>query len=232
MPFASLVLAFPLAWLVIGFGFARWWPGAGLDGCFLVGWLAGCALLSLSGPYFPYADRAPMTMPIPVWIVAGAIWFGARERLGAAAALALVAVLAVSPAYEFQRLWKATRFDPAAPTTFLDAEHRATLDALAAAAGPADVLVADYKDYRWLAPEYPGRLYHGHFFLTVDFARKEAAVEKFFAGTAEDQAAFLEKSGARFLFVARARDPGRFEALGGLRLLQRGAHGALFEVRR
>jgi hypothetical protein len=87
MPFASLALAFPLAWLAITFGFGRWWPHAGLEGCFLMGWLLGSVLLSLSGPYFPYADRAPMALAIPVWILAGLIWHRERERLGAAQGL-------------------------------------------------------------------------------------------------------------------------------------------------
>lgn len=230
MPFASLALAFPLAWLAITFGFGRWWPHAGLEGCFLMGWLLGSVLLSLSGPYFPYADRAPMALAIPVWILAGLIWHRQRERLGAAQGLCLAAVLAVSPAYEFQRLWKATRFDPAAPTTFLDAEHRETLERLRSA-GPRDVLLCDYREYRWLAPEYPGVLHHGHFFLTVNFERKSKAVERFFAGSTEERAAFLAAHGVRFLFVTRAQDPASFAAVPGLVELQSGRHGSLFEVR-
>ncbi len=31
------------------------------------------------------------------------------------------------------------------------------------------VLLADYMDYRWLVPEYQGRSYHAHFFMTVGY---------------------------------------------------------------
>jgi len=35
-------------------------------------------------------------------------------------------------------------------------------------------------DDLWLAPEYPGKLYCGHFFLTADYEQKCAKVVRFF----------------------------------------------------
>jgi len=53
-------------------------------------------------------------------------------------------------------------------------EHREIVDLLRHRASPKDVLIVDKSevpwktDDLWLAPEYPGKLYCGHFFLTAD----------------------------------------------------------------
>ncbi len=228
-PFASLVLAFPIAWFLIVAGFAAWWRASSIESCFLLGWGLGCALLSLSGPYYPYADRAPMTMQIPICIIAGAIYFARRERVSALGAALVIFVLGVAPAYEVRRLWKATDFNPRVPTTFLDAEHRATIELLKSKAKPNDVLLADDLDYRWLAPENPGKNYNGHFFLTVHFDKKSAKAEQFFAGSVKQREEFLRNEGVKFVYVAEKRGPQEFEQIPGLVVLQRARHGVLFE---
>jgi hypothetical protein len=99
-------------------------------------------------------------------------------------------------------------------------------------AGPRDVLLCDYREYRWLAPEYPGVLHHGHFFLTVSFERKSKAVERFFRRLDRGAGGLPGRQWAcASLFVTRAQDPASFAAVPGLVELQAGRHGSLFEVR-
>lgn len=226
---SSVLLAYPIAWLVIAPGIVRYLSDAALDELFLCGWALGCTAMTLSSPYYPYADRGPMTLQVPLYAIAGAIWFARRGRVPLGAALVALAALGATPLLVIQHQWRAARFDPGLPSMFMDAEHRAAVALLAGRASARDVLLCDYRDYRWLAPEYPGLCYHGHFFLTVDFERKSAEVERFFAAPPGEQEAFLRRERIRFLYVNASREPQRFERLAGAARLWQSSDGALFE---
>jgi hypothetical protein len=92
-----------------------------------------------------------------------------------------------------------------------------------------DVLIARERDLLWIAPEYPGRHYCGHFFLTVDYEKKQRRVAAFFEGRPEEQAAFLRAVGARFVYVDTSDDPARFAQVPGLRLIRALPIGSLFQ---
>jgi hypothetical protein len=233
VPFANVALAYPIAWNALALGGARWWKAADRDGAFLAGWAAACALLTLSGPYNPYADRGPMTWSVPLYAIAAAIWFERSPRVTLARALAVLALAGATPALELRHRWFNAYFRANEPAKFMGPEQREIRDALLARAGADDVLLADYLEYRWLAPEFPGRAWHGHFFNTPDFPAKRERVERFLTAAGDDERArFLRESGARFLFVPAQREPAAFERLAGLTALARNGAGTLFEVER
>ncbi len=229
-PLANIVLAFPLAWGLIAVGLAGYWRQAGLEACFLLGWALGCTLLLLAHPYYPYHDRGAVTLQIVLHVIAGAIWIQRYGTLTRRALLVALLVLGAAPLYVTHFLWGATRFDAAKPWLFQTPEDRELVALLARRAGEDDVLLAPDRDYRWLYPEYPGRSWDAHFFLTVDFERKQEEKRRFFEDPPGGQAAFLEREGIRFLYVDAARDPERFAALPGLAPLLQGPRGSLFEV--
>lgn len=226
---AIVLLAYPLAWLVIAWGFSSFWPSAGLRECFLLGWAAGCTVLTLSGPYYPYPDRGTMTMQIPLYLIAGLIYFSRFERMRLAHAVLALALTAATPSWLLLKWREQTRFRPDAPQVFLSSAHREILRTLAGRSSASDVLLADLNETLWLAPEYNGKHYCGHFFLTVHYDRKRAAVSRFFAAGPEQQAALLEREGIRFLYVAARQNPERFTAVPGLKAIAANSAGALFE---
>lgn len=114
--------------------------------------------------------------------------------------------------------------------------HREIVDTLRDRASEDDVLLVDKSDFPWktddlwLAPEYPGKFYCSHFFLTVDYERKRAEVVSFFRSyDPEEQAAFLRKRKVRFLYVEAKKDPQRFNRIPGLMLVKSTSIGSLFE---
>ena len=236
VPFSILIIAFPLAWLLIGRGFTGYWQKAEFDECFLMGWALGCISLTLAGPFYPYPVRAIMTLQIPLYIIAGAIYFSHYKRVTPIAALVMILLLGATPTWGMVKLWQATTFDPNSPYMFMSPAHREIIDLLRHRASHDDILLVDKSDVPWktddlwLAPEYPGKFYCSHFFLTVDHDRKRAEVISFFKShNPEEQAAFLRKRKIRFLYVGAKQDPQRFERVPGLILLKSMPFGSLFE---
>jgi len=233
--FSVLLIAYPLAWVLIAWGIRDYWGRAGLNECFLLGWALGCTTLTLSGPFYPYPDRGTLTLQIPIYIIAGVVYFSRYERVKPLAALLAILLLGATPAWVLKNQWKWTSFNRNAPYTFMSPEHREIVGLLREKASKSDVLVVDKSDVDWeaddlwLAPEYPGRLYCGHFFLTVDYKEKREKVIRFFEKTPEEQAAFLRQEKIRFLYVNAKKDPQRFELVPGLVLLKALSIGSLFE---
>jgi hypothetical protein len=233
--FSILLISYPLAWILIGWGISDYWGKADLKECFLLGWILGCTLLTLSGPFYPYPDRGTMSLQIPLYLVAGAIYFSRHKRVGLTAALIAVFILGATPAWRVAKTWKTTRFDPEAPYMYMNVHHREILDLLQQKATETDLLMVDKSypfwktDDLWLAPEYPGKLYCSHFFLTVNYQRKRARVIRFFDSTPEEQVDFLRQERIRFLYINSNMDPKTFENIPGLTLVKATPVGALFE---
>lgn len=229
--FSVLVLAYPVVIGLLLWGFGRYWREADLDRVFLVGWALGCAALTLAGPFFPYPDRGTMTLQIPLYIIAAGIWFSRRQRVGWLAA-SVVVLLMGSTAVEKAIAWEErTVFDPAEPHKWLSADRARAIEVVRTA-DRSDVLVADQPNLRWLAPEYPGRHYAGHFFLTVDFQSKQDALARFYEDmTTAERRAFLDEWSADWLFVDEALDAAAFAAIPGVSAASTGEAGTLFRVR-
>lgn len=229
--FSTVVLAFPIAWWLMAIGLTEYWRGAQLRERFLVAWAAACTLLTLSGPFYPYPDRGTLTMAVPVLVIAGSIFaarFGHPRR---AALIIAVAVFAAGPLWQFARSWHFSGFRPDAPFIHLSADRRAVVDTLRGRAGISDVLLAEPADLLWLAPEYPGRLYVGHFFLTYQYRARREALDRALA-TPDSLGGLLERSGARWLFAGPHRDAATLSRTSGLTIVWSGRPGTLFEVRR
>ena len=226
-----VVIAFPIAWWLMAVGLRDYWSGAGPRERFLVGWAAACTVLTLSGPFYPYPDRGTLTMPVPVLLIAGAIF---ATRYGRPTKVALVVALAVfsaGPIWQIARSWYFSGFRPDAPFMYLSTDHRAVIEDLKARATTTDVLLAEGPDLLWMAPEHPGRLYLGHFFLTPNYRQKREALELAMAEP-DSLGALLDRSGARWLFASAGRDVAGVARVPGLTVVRAGAAGTLFEVRR
>jgi len=229
--FSTVVLAFPIAWWLMAIGLGRYWREAGPRGRFLVAWAAACTLLTLSGPFYPYPDRGTLTMAVPVLVIAGSIFATRFGRPGRLALVLAMAVFAAGPLWQFARSWHFSGFRPDAPSIHLSADRRAVLDTLGARAEVTDVLLAEPPDLLWLAPEYPGRLYVGHFFLTHDYRSRREALERAMVSP-DSLGALLDLAGARWLFAGPQRDAGALSETAGLVTVWTGPSGTLFEVRR
>lgn len=231
LPPVIVLLAFPVTWLLMAIGGGRHWREGGRDAAVLWGWAGGCLALVLSGPFFPYPDRGTLTLQVPMVLIAAAIYFRDRVTVRPAHLALLVLLAGATPAFVAWRISRAT-FDPAHAHTWINPEHE-TVIAAARTARPDDVLVADEVSLRWLGPEYPGRHHAGHFFLTVDYERKYAAMEAFYRDA--DPAArlgFLRDAGATLFFVPEWLDADDFAALPGVRARASSAVGTLFAVDR
>jgi hypothetical protein len=226
-----LVIAYPVAFGLIAWGFRDYWRAAGLQERVLVGWAAACTVVTLSGPFYPYPDRGTMTMQVPLMIIAGAIYFARRQRLTWKALVVGVAFMGATPVWLAARTWKFTSFREDAPWMFLSAAHRDVLQFLESRATSGDVLLADSPDVLWIAPTFPGRHYVGHFFLTVDYERKLAEIQRLLESAAPDDAAFLPGAGIRWVFVDRSRRPERFTSIPGFTPALRTTVGWLYEFR-
>jgi hypothetical protein len=228
--FSVVVLSYPLVFGLLLWGFGRYWRDADLDRVFLVGWALGCAALTLAGPFFPYPDRGTMTLQIPLYIIAAGIWFSRRQRVGWPGALVVVLLMG-STLVNSARSWEErTVFDAAESHKWLSPDHAQAIVPLRGAER-THVLVADQPNLRWLAPEYPGLHYAGHFFLTVNFAAKQAALARFYGEMdAAGRRAFLDEWGADWLFVDDSHDAAAFAAIPGVRATATGGAGTLFRV--
>lgn len=225
-----VLIAFPLAWLVIGFGLGRYWRTAGLNECFLLGWALGCTVLTLSGPFYPFPDRGAMTLHIPLYLIAAAIYFSWRPRMTLAAIAVTFLLLGVTPLWKYAQMYNWTQFRETAPFMFLGGEHQKIIDAIRARAARTDILLADLPDLLWLAHEYPGVHYCGHFFLTVDYERKRTRVEQLYAST--NPAAIrdlLKRERIRHIFFASTKDASVFRATRGVTAVAETGAGTLFE---
>jgi hypothetical protein len=223
-----LLIGFPVAWVLIAAGGARYWREARLPELFLVGWGAACTIVTLSGPFYPYPDRGAMTMQVAVYVIAGGIWFALRPQPSRRVAVLAVLALVGTPVWAVAANWRYTAFHDDAPYMYQNASHRRVLAALAATATRADVLLADPADVLWLAPDFPGRVYLGHFFLTVDYDRKVADFERFLEAPPDARRAFLERTGTRLLYLRSDLRPERMRDVPGLRPIAQESVGWLF----
>ena len=218
----ELFFAFPLAWILVATGLHRFLDGADLRARFVTGWIMGCTMLTMSALVQPQSERGTMTLQIALYIAATAIYFGRFKRFtwqfGGVAALILLG----TPAIVAYDQWASTTFSPDRPYIFETAEHRATIDVLAHQGRPNDLLLVEKSGEShhdadlWLAPEFPGRVYCCHFWLTVHHDERFRQVAEFFAGTATARERFLEKERIRWVFVAAPPVPAGFEGVPGL----------------
>ena len=236
---STLLIAYPLAWLLIAWGGANYWRRGGDDGCFLVGWALGCLVLTLSGPFYPYPDRGTMTLQVPLYIIAGLIYFARRPRVGPAAAVIAVLALGATPAFVMHVQWRGSTFTEDSPHVFMNDDHATILEALRQHATSEHVLLVDktqkewITDDLWLAPEFPGRLFGGHFFLSKDYDAKRADITRFYRSRdVDEQAEFLNQRGISFVYVDANADPQRFARVPGLNLVSASTVGSLFEFDR
>lgn len=226
----NVLLAYPLVALVAPFGLRALWRRATLDELFLLGWAGGCLAMTLSSAIYPYAARGPTTAQIPLFLLTGAMYFAARSSVPWKHALLALVLLGVSAPRDVLFRMRAATFDRKRPAMFRSDEQRAVVAALVAAADANAVLLAQAREYRWLAPEFPGLSYHAHFFLTVEFERKRAEVDAFYAsGDLDEQARLLDAWGIDFLHAPRSAAPERFARLPGWRELARADGGVLFQ---
>lgn len=225
----TLAIAYPVSWGLLAIGGRALWHERRFDDRALFGWALGCTVLTLSAPFYPYPDRGTMTMQVPLMILAGLVYVARWKRLTRRAAVLAVLLLGATPLWLVARTWKNTAFRPDWPFAFLSADHRRTVDTLVARAASHDVLAADPADINWLAPEYPGRMFAGHFFLTVDYERKIAEWTSFVGDSVPArQIDFLRRSGTTLFFVNAAHHPRTFAALPDVTTLVQGAPGWLF----
>jgi hypothetical protein len=236
--FSTLLIGYPLAWVLIAWGISGYWRKAALEECFLLGWALGCTALALSGPFYPWPDRGTWTLQIPLYIVVGSIYFSRYKRVNWRGAAVVLLLAGVTGPWVLKSQWRNSSFDPNKPAYFISADHREIVDFLRPRAQPDDLLMVDKSkpdwmtDDLWLAPEYPGKLYCGHFFLTVNYKQKRDMVIRFFENeNPEEQADFLRQERIRFLYVDAERNPQRFEHIPGLVLLKTTPIGTLFEFK-
>ena len=227
--FSIVVLAFPLSWWLMAIGLRDYWQRAGLPERFLLAWAGACTALTLAGPFYPYPDRGTLTMSVPVTIVGAAIYGMRFGRPSRRAALVAVAVLSALPVWQLARTWYFSRFREDAPFMYVTAAHRDVIRRLAGA-DPKAVLLAEPPDLLWLAPEYPGKFWVGHFFLTVDYRARHEALRAALAQP-DSLPSLLRRSGARWLFVNATRDVSRIARLPQLTPVTSSSLGTLFGVR-
>jgi hypothetical protein len=226
---AILFLAYPLQWVLGVLGLRRALQTHSIDAVFLCAWAIGCTILTLAGPFYPYPDRGTVTLPIAITLLAGYAYFTHRHRLTPVALAAAVFFLAVTPSWFMTRLVVNGGFRSDIPAVFLGPGNQEILRALQTRAMAEDVLLARQPQLLWLAPDYIGRSYSGHFVLTADFDRKNAEVERFFQLDAEAQGAFLKDKGITLVF-SEPGDQSRMQGNPALRQVATSAAGTLFEV--
>lgn len=226
----NLFLAYTLQWIAATWALTRLWPKPSLGTCVLTGWVVGCLIYTFSAPVWPYPDRGTMTLLIPITILGGLGYFSVSPRPTLRALAVAAAFMLVTPVWTLAFNVNTSRFGPELNAKFVNADHDAIVAAAKATAGPNDLLLADETSLLWLAPEYPGVNYCAHFFLTVDYERKQREVTQFLApaATPDAQAAFLREHDVRYLFVPTRLMPARFRDLPGLSVVIENGVGVLF----
>lgn len=237
--FVALALAYALAWGLMAWGIGRYWKDAGVDECFLLGWIMGCTVLTLSGPFYPYADRGNMTLQVPLFIAAGAIYFSRYPRVRLKHALVAVSILGVAPLWKIERRMELVQFESQPRATpwahiWMSPDHQQVVQALRSTAREDDVLIVDktrppwQTDDLWLTQGFQGLLYAGHYAVTPEFDRKRTEVNEFFAAAdPETGPDFLSREGITLVYVRGDQDPARFDAVPGLRPLVSTSTGVL-----
>ena len=228
---AMLVVAFPVQWILLAHGWPRLWGAISRQETILVGWAAGCLGVALSGPFFPYPHRGILTLQVPLTILAGLVYFERRHRVPAVHVVIALALTMGTPALSVHRLLQASEFQSTKPYAFLGPDHQLILRTMRSTATESDLLLARGGDLLWLGPEFPGRLYLGHFFLTVDYERKRREVEQFFALPADLQRKFLDERSIRFVFVSVREQAEQMDRVAGLVAVVRTDVGVLYERR-
>ncbi|MGE3471669.1 MAG: hypothetical protein AB7O28_15055, partial [Vicinamibacterales bacterium] len=158
----------------------------------------------------------------------GHVYDRARARPTAAADAEAVFDMAATPAWSVGRVDGSSTFTPESPAKFQNADYQKIVDAARRTASPADLLLADEGSLLWLAPDYPGRNYSAHFFLTVDYTRRQEEVTAFYRGDDVQRAAFLRAQGISQLFVPARYGPDGFAGIAGLRVIEASSVGTLF----
>lgn len=227
-----LFLAYTLQWIMAAWALTKLWPRPSLGTCALTGWVVGCLVYTFSGPFWMYPDRGTMSLMIPITILGGLGYFADRERPSPAALAIGAFFLLVTPLWTVAHEVSAATFQPTLNSKFVSADHDAIVAAAKARAGRADLLLADEPSLLWLAPEYPGVNYCAHFFLTVDYDRKQAEVTQFYKDDAAAQDAFLRAHDVKFLFVPGRHTPEKYANRQGLVPVIANSVGTLFAVDR
>jgi hypothetical protein len=225
---AMFLLGYPAQLLVVIPGLRRYWQEATLADLFLLGWTAGCVLLTFAGPFYPWPARGLMTLQIPLAILAAAIYFRQRIRMPVWHIVVALLLLGLTPFQVVRNMGHRLRFRSNVPYMWLSPGQQQILTALEQDGRASDVLAANPKEVVWLAPEYPGRHYAGHFFLAVDFARKRQELEQLSDDSIEARERFLRSRGITLLYVAPDQRPETYSGMPGLTPLVRNDAGALF----
>lgn len=223
-----LLLSYPLGWIFVSWGARSLWNRGGVDECFLFGWLAGCTLVTLSGPFFPFPDRGTVAFNFPLYLLAGSAYFASHRRVPWWGAVLAVVLCGATPAWYLASRWVDASAPPAPPRFVSDA-HRPLLEALRRA-NADDILVCPQESIRWIAPEYPGRHYCAHFFLTVNFARKRDLMVRCYTLPPEECLQFLNGIGARYFFVPASREPLRYKDAPGFETVVETTVGTLYRI--
>jgi hypothetical protein len=235
--FSILMISYPIAWILIVIGIGTYWMNADLEKIFLLGWAIGCTAILLSGPFYMYPARGSLTLQIPLYIIAGQIYFSRYRRVTPAALVIIVISLLVTPVWIIQNRWESSNFNASIPALFINADHREIIDTLKSKAVDDDILIADLskldwkRDLLWLAPEYPGRFFCAHFFLCVDYDQKMRAVSRFYQDPPSAKAAFMQEINPRFVFVGPEQDLIKFQETPGLLMVVSNKAGTLFEYK-
>lgn len=236
MLFAAVVAGYPLAFGLIAWGGVEFVRRSRLGGAYLIGWAVGLLALMLSGPFYPYTTRAAITLSIPLYIIAARVYFRDRTTMPLTHGIVAAVVLFAFPLYVANNWVRALRFEPTKAHIWINRDHLAVIDYLKKHASPDDLLVVDRTqqawktDDRWLAPEYPGRLYAGHFFLTVDYDAKRRKVMDFFHNSsAEERAAFLRNARVRWVFAGPENDLAQLRSTPGVVVRLSFPEGSLLE---
>jgi hypothetical protein len=227
-----LFMAYPVAALILTPALPKLWSTADFNQCFLMGWTLGAVGLTALQPLYPYAGRASITVQVALYILAATLYFSSRVQVPKKHVATAVVLLGITPVWVLLEMWRISRFQADAPAVFVNQQHLAISESLRKRASTDDVLLAAERDTRWLAPEYPGRHYCAHYFLTVAYFQKTREVDDFFENDRPElHAQFLRKHRIRFLYVDRKLDPERFVNVPGLVLVRRESVGSLFEYR-
>ncbi|MAE62576.1 MAG: hypothetical protein CMJ49_14610 [Planctomycetaceae bacterium] len=235
---ATVLIGYPLVWLVIPFGLGSFWKQAEVKRCVLVGWGLGCLCMLLSGPFFPYPARGALTLAVPLYLIAGSVFFERFDRVKWWGVGVVVVLLGASPVLSVYSRWESTSFDADRDYMFESADHRVHLDYLDQHAEESDVLLVDFpdppNDWRgdalWLLPAYRGIAYCGHFFLTVGYEEKRPAVHALYRDAdAAARGAFLREHGIGYVFVGPTDDAASWAAIKGLSVVVSNGVGALLE---